>query len=463
MIGQCAAPRPDSGLVRGLIDTVDCNLREGVGGAYQALFGPGSALGAAITAMLTLYVALYGWRLLSGRGDLRVGDLPGMAVKIGAVVLLASSWTAYQGLVFATLFDAPAEMAAGLLTALPTPPNEAAAGVPADIFARLQYAFDRMTQAAAALAVANDNPGGGPAAAGVTLQAGGLVLQAAPGTDPEALKGISPVIQMRSALQGGPAFGATALWLSSVTLLTTTLGLVVLAKLMLGLLLALGPVFVGMLLFDATKGLFEGWLRAALGFALVPLATMVFAAALLASLEPSLQAIEAARGEGRYDNAPVLTVLIVTLVFTAVFASVIGMCTRVAAGFRLPESQPAAADSARSAAAQDAAARPSATLDDTARATRLAAALDPARASDPGEAARASRLAAAVSGGAPGPSAAPGAGAGPRALTGRSSAEAARIEIALTDRLGQTARRRSGVLPRTGLKAARPRAGASAT
>jgi type IV secretion system protein VirB6 len=106
---------------------------------------------------------------------------------------------------------------------------------------------------------------------------------------------------------------------------------------MLGLLLAIGPLFVGLLLFESTKGFFEGWLRTALGFALVPLATVVFMAGLLASLEPSLQGLAVARAENRYDLQPILTVMVIILTFTAVFGSVIGLCTRLVAGFRLPD------------------------------------------------------------------------------------------------------------------------------
>jgi type IV secretion system protein VirB6 len=335
MIGQCAAPRSEAGLVRGLLETVDCNIREGVQGGYNAFFGPGSTLTAVITILLTLYVAMLGFRLLTGRTDMRVGDLPVIAIKLGAVVMLTTSWASYQSLVFALLFDGPAEIANSLLSAMPMPQS---AG-PADIFARLQFTFDQLTQSASAMSSVSDNPAGGPNAASAGLQAGSLVLQAAPGVDPATLKGLSPIIQMRSALQGGPAFGATALWLSSIVLLVSTLGLLILAKLMLGLLLAIGPLFVGLLLFDTTKGFFEGWLRTSLGFALVPLATVVFTAALLASLEPSLQGLAVARAENRYAIEPVLTVLVIILTFTAVFGSVIGLCTRLVAGFRLPDAK----------------------------------------------------------------------------------------------------------------------------
>lgn len=327
MIGQCAAPRDDLGLVKGLLETVDCNIREGVQGGYAALFGPTSPLTAVITVLLTIYVALIGLRLLTGRTDLRVGDLPMIGLKIGAVVLLTTSWTTYQGLVFGALFDGPAQVADQLLVNMPT----AATAGPVDLFSRLQTTFDALTSAAERLATTADGE-----TSADNARAAGLVLQAAPGVDPKTLEGINPIIQMRSALQGGPAFGATALWLSAVTMLISTMGLLILAKLMLGLLLAIGPLFVGMLLFESTKGFFEGWLRTALGFALMPLATIIFTAALLASIDPSLARLGEAQAEGRYDLEPVLTVLVITITFTVVFATVMGMCMRLVAGFRLP-------------------------------------------------------------------------------------------------------------------------------
>jgi type IV secretion system protein VirB6 len=397
MIGQCAAPRSDLGLVRSLLETVDCNIREGVQGGYNAFFGPGSTLTAVITILLTIYVALLGFRLLTGRTDLRVGDLPMIAIKLGAVVMLTTSWASYQSLVFGLLFDGPAEIANSLLASMPLPQTNSAA----DIFARLQYTFDQLTQSASAMSLVSDEPGQGPNVASAGLKAGSLVLQAAPGTDPASLKGLSPVIQMRSALQGGPAFGATALWLSSIVLLVSTLGLLILAKLMLGLLLAIGPLFVGLLLFDTTKGFFEGWLRTSLGFALVPLATVVFMAALLASLEPSLQGLAVARAENRYAIEPVLTVLVIVLTFTAVFGSVIGLCTRLVAGFRLPDSKQREPEAL--ALASEAGGRPSALQLEQAngneRAARIAAQVGQDSASQgAGSDRRDARLAAAVMG-----------------------------------------------------------------
>ena len=74
-------------------------------------------------------------------------------------------------------------------------------------------------------------------------------------------------------------------------MLFTTLGVVLAAKIVLGLLLALGPVFVAFLLFDSTRGVFEGWLRAALAFAFMPLFATLALVLQLTLLEPYLLAL----------------------------------------------------------------------------------------------------------------------------------------------------------------------------
>lgn len=446
MIGQCASPPPEIGLVRSLLFTVDCNIREGVQGGYNAFFGPGSALAAVLTVLLTLYVAVLGFRLLTGRTDLRVADLPMIALKLGAIVVLTTSWATYQTLVFGVLFDAPAGFANELLASVPM--QQSVGGGATDIWGRLQLTFDTLTESASALAITSDD--GSSGAVGMGVAGGQITLQPTPGTDPAALQNITPVIQMRSALQGGPAFGATALWISAVTLLVSTLGIIILAKLMLGLLLALGPLFVGMLLFDTTKGFFEGWLRTALGFALVPLATIVFLAALLASLEPSLAGLATARAEERYDIEPVLTILVIVLTFTAVFISVMGMCTRLVAGFRLPDFQPRLPDpipamgGGAGVPVLDASGQPV-----LGRAERLAASLAPEGAPDrrPERLAGSAALAAASA-------AAAGAGASGAGLDRRTDVTAT-VNIAQGPgagdgslRLGQMGRRRSSVVRR---------------
>ena len=64
--GSCPAPSPDDPLVRSLLGTVDCNVRDLVHTGYTAIFQPGSAISGLLTALLTIYVAIMGYRLLLG-------------------------------------------------------------------------------------------------------------------------------------------------------------------------------------------------------------------------------------------------------------------------------------------------------------------------------------------------------------------------------------------------------------
>jgi type IV secretion system protein VirB6 len=145
---------------------------------------------------------------------------------------------------------------------------------------------------------------------------------------------ISP--PMAAPFTGGASFAALALNLSSYLTVFTTLGLTLTAKIVLGLLLALGPLFVAFLLFESTRGIFEGWLRAALGFAFMPLFATLALVVQLTLLAPYLLALAQMVASGRPDLPAATAVFILTLVAALVsMAGVIGLFI-AALGFRLP-------------------------------------------------------------------------------------------------------------------------------
>ena len=121
MAGVCTAPQPDEGLVQGLLGSVDCNVRAMAEAGYGALAQPNSPLAPALTAMLTLYIAFVGYRLLVGRAPLRIGELTITVLKFGAVLALATNWPTYRDLVFQTLFRGPEQLAASLMAAVQRP------------------------------------------------------------------------------------------------------------------------------------------------------------------------------------------------------------------------------------------------------------------------------------------------------------------------------------------------------
>src|SRR5512138_3099447 len=87
------------GVIRGVMATVDCETRVYAQTGYSALTGGSPMFQAAFTALLTIYVALLGYRLLFGTNGARLSDAPGIGLKIGAIMALVTSWSTFQTLV----------------------------------------------------------------------------------------------------------------------------------------------------------------------------------------------------------------------------------------------------------------------------------------------------------------------------------------------------------------------------
>lgn len=293
MAGFCAA-QTDLGMVENLLTTVDCNVRVVSELGYRAVSAPDSQLALALTIMLTIYVAVFGLRLLLGMGSMRIGDLTVTVLKLGLVLAMATSWPTYQHVVFDTLFRGPEQLAASMMGAM-QPPGSLLRGNPFD---GLQISYDQL-QAAAAFFVR-----------------------------------ISPAAV--SPFSGGAPFAAFSLNLASFLMLFATLGVILAAKVVLGLLLALGPVFAALLLFDSTRGVFEGWLRAALAFAFVPLFATLALLVQLTLIEPYLISLSQMRSSGVPDLPAATSAFVLTFIASGVsLTGIIGIFI-VALGFKLP-------------------------------------------------------------------------------------------------------------------------------
>jgi type IV secretion system protein VirB6 len=215
---------------------------------------------------------------------------------------LATNWGLFQTLVYDTLTKAPTELG-GLLLGDQAP------------FARLQDAFDGLQQSA-------------------TLMASRASVGAA-------------------ATQGGPGFGAFAVNTGGMTLILSTLGVLLASKVVLAILLALAPLVVGLALFEVTRGLVEGWLKAMIALALAPLVATLTLSLELAMLAPSLRALAEARSAQQFaafDINPAVTVLVLTSVFALVMLLAVIALGVIAAGLRLPRGLAGAAWSDQNAA-----------------------------------------------------------------------------------------------------------------
>jgi type IV secretion system protein VirB6 len=278
-------------LVSGLVGTVDCYVRVLVQDSYRELVGPNTLFATALTGLLTIYIALVGYQILFGRGGLRVTDLPVAALKVGLILAFLTSWAAYQTVFFNLLFDGPRD----ILHVLLQPMARMGAGFDGDVYGGLERAYADMSSAAGVY-------GGQASPAG-------------------------------NILQGGPMLGSGILWMSSIAMLLCTVGVILAVKIILAFLLAIGPIFIGLFLFEPTRGLFDGWLRTTIAFALAPLATNVFAAAMLLMLQPFLAELTARAEQRQFDMGVIITLGLIVAIFVLIITMAMRMGASIASGF----------------------------------------------------------------------------------------------------------------------------------
>src|SRR5258708_37520211 len=107
------------GVIRGVLGAVDCQTRAFAEAGYSSLTSASSGFQIALTALLTIYVALVGYRMLFASGGAKLSDAPGIALTIGAILALATSWATFQTLVFDVAAKVPHAIAAAAAAPLP--------------------------------------------------------------------------------------------------------------------------------------------------------------------------------------------------------------------------------------------------------------------------------------------------------------------------------------------------------
>lgn len=307
-MANCVTIDPAIGTAQTLIQSVNCYVETSVAQSYGALMGPGGGMRGALTASLIIYVAIMGYRFMLGRSQLSMGDLVPRMLLIGAILALTTSWVTYQTLVYDVLTDGPEE-----ITQMVTRGQAPAAS----IAERVDRVNKQLTD------VANDW-GKGPLGIVAPVGPQSSIADAANAARAKAeVGGISPLpvaTTSTTAAIGANPFSSAPSYLgwSAMLLTLTAAGSIAITKALLGLLLAIGPVFALFALFDNTRGLAIGWARAAFFLALVPLLATLTSVAMLAMLEPMAMrlSLDAARGIFVLNNA--LAIFIAVLVMAGI-------------------------------------------------------------------------------------------------------------------------------------------------
>jgi type IV secretion system protein VirB6 len=250
------------------LQKVDCLATDATAMSFGRLFGAHGSFTTALTIILTLYIALLAFNLLTGRSALRLSVLTPRMMTLGLVLTFATSWIAYQSVVWNLATGAPDEIASVLV---------GSKGSATVLFAQqLDGFFDTITDAASSI------PPQTPAVAAAT-----------------------------------PSFTSPAniLSLGALIMLLGTVGVLVVCRLALAALLIIGPVFIVLALFDGTRGLFEGWLKSVAMFALVPLLTVVMGSGALVAIAPMVAGLDQAGGQIPLKTA--VTILVASIIYAS--------------------------------------------------------------------------------------------------------------------------------------------------
>lgn len=288
----CASPVVDRFASRLLADT-DCQAMGMVERGYAALAQPGGTVATALTGLMIIAVAFFGYRLLLGRGA-ALSDAVGLAVKLGVVLMLATSWASWQVLAYDGVARAPTQIASEMLVGIGAPPP----------IESLENTLDNLTSAAV----------------GYRSRAG-----------------------IASPLVGGPAAAAATLNVSAILITLSTVGILVATRVMLAILLAIAPAMAGFILFDGTRGVALGWIGAIVAVAIAPAFALLVAAIEFALLSPIITRLLSEQAAGAFEIASVMPIGLVTVVFVIALAFAIRAATQISRGLLHPRRADAAA------------------------------------------------------------------------------------------------------------------------
>ena len=266
---------------------VDCLGNETTAAAFGRLFGGAGAGGGgllpALTILLTLYIAFFAISLLTGRSRLGISALTPRALTLGLVLTFATSWVAYQSVVWNLATGAPDQIAGVLLGSQGS--------------ATLLFA-DRIDMIFAAIA-----------------EVGAVGEGGAQGATPQVSSSFTP---------------NNLMWLGALLLLLGTVGVLVTARIALAVLLALGPIFVVLALFSGTRGLTAGWLRGLVLTAVTPLFVVLGGGLVVELLVPVIAQL---RGETGVDGRAALALFLIAAVHVALMVMVMKVAGTMVAGW----------------------------------------------------------------------------------------------------------------------------------
>jgi type IV secretion system protein VirB6 len=291
---SCVPVRSGEAFVRSFLDHVDCQARTLGSFGYQSLADPASPLSAVLTGLLTLFIALFALRLLFGE-RLPYRDALDGVLRIGIVLLLATSWPAFRVLIYDVVTDGAQQIARPIAGASGLAPADAG------FAARLQLVDRGIAR------LTREGSGRNQA----------VEVEGAPAPPANAA--------LREVVMPDNVGWSTA----RVFYLIGAIAPLALLRMAAGILLALAPLFALLLLFDATRGIFANWLGGLFATLVGTIAISLVLAAELAIVEPWLADALTRRSESVMLLDAPTELLAMTTAFALIGAGMLYLVIRV--------------------------------------------------------------------------------------------------------------------------------------
>ncbi|MEJ7934883.1 type IV secretion system protein [Sphingobium sp. AN558] len=302
----CAPFDPTSSYAVTLLLHLSCQTQALAELGYRAL-GSGAPFGRMLVGLLTIYFAVIGYRCLIG-GRIGADVIIFAALRVGFVIMLATQWPAYQPLVFNLATRGPEEVATQILGAAQSGDSSTAA-----ISSRIDAVSASIAEVAKVHDMADSSPDTADGVRDEVATPSGRVLRSGPSSE------------SRKALRS-----------ANRIMLASLVGAFASVRIAMAIMLALGPIFVALALFNVGTGLFAGWVRVIvatmLGAVVVPVVTLIE----LSVLEPETNALTLAFQANSPVDSFAEHLFITTASFAVVGVLVLFAVARAAMALRLP-------------------------------------------------------------------------------------------------------------------------------
>ena len=267
-----------------VVSTVNGSVDQYVIGTWNTLLAEGQPV---ITSVFILYIVVWGYLLWTGRSEFGWSDVFGRILTASIIYALLFSVPDLVVFVYNLATEVPAGIATTILTASGTLADQTS------IEGALDEVLDRVWETFA-------------------------------------------LMREQSGVRN-PAPFFLGLLLVIITLLVVgfALFLIVLAKLAVAILLAVAPIFILLYLFTGTRGLFEGWLRQTISFALIPILLYGLLTLILGLMNHVSEPLVVSAQNGAIEYTQMAAHALVMLVSFLLVTQVLGWASGIAGGMTL--------------------------------------------------------------------------------------------------------------------------------